>query len=79
MSPDELYTKYADCLYGHITSKVQDKKIAEEIFCRSFVYALRHHKNYDENKLRVFSWLLQIANKEIKKTGILLSAGLYQQ
>ena len=61
----EVYNTYAPLLYGFILAEVRDEQIAERLLRKTFNDAFAGYHSYDERKLRLFSWLRQIAAKHL--------------
>jgi DNA-directed RNA polymerase specialized sigma subunit, sigma24 homolog len=57
----ELYDMYGGALFGTILRIVQQRELAEQVLQDTFVKAWRNGSSYDENKGRLFTWLLNIA------------------
>lgn len=71
-----LYDHYSAALYGIIIRVVQDEKVAEEVLQDAFVKIWNKIEHYDQNKGRLFTWMLNISrnmaidklrSREIKK------------
>lgn len=66
---ESLYTMYKDSLFGVIFNIVKDHDIAEEVLQDVFLKAWNKATTYQQNKGRIFTWLLNIArNSAIDKT-----------
>lgn len=55
------YDKFHAALFGVILKIVLDEALAEEVLQDTFVKAWRHRESYDDNKGRLFTWLVNIA------------------
>ncbi|MFL5739236.1 MAG: RNA polymerase sigma factor [Flavisolibacter sp.] len=72
-----LYEHYAGALYGVIRQIVTEPEMANDVLQESFLNIWRRMESYDENKGRLFTWMLQIArNAAIDK---LRSKGYLQE
>lgn len=66
---ENLYAMYKDSLFGVIFNIVKDHEIAEEVLQDVFLKAWNKASTYQQNKGRIFTWLLNIArNTAIDKT-----------
>jgi len=64
-----LYDNYSEAIYGIIYSIVLDENVAQEVLQDVFIKIWDKSKNYDINKGRFFTWILNIArNKAIDYT-----------
>lgn len=63
---DELYSLYAPLLYGYILTEISDETVADHLFAETFVEAFSCMHHYDAEKLRFYSWLRQIAARQMK-------------
>lgn len=64
-----LYDNYSEALYGIIYSIVLNEDVAQEVLQDVFIKIWDNAKNYDINKGRFFTWILNIArNKAIDFT-----------
>jgi RNA polymerase sigma-70 factor (ECF subfamily) len=55
------YDKFSAALFGAILKIVPNNELAEEVLQDVFVKAWRSRDSYDENKGRLFTWLINIA------------------
>jgi len=62
-----LYKKYAAAIYGVVLNKVKDQQIAENLLEKIFLDVWSLIAVYDESKLKIFSWLNQIAQNQINR------------
>src|SRR5665213_178787 len=63
-----LYDHYSAALYGVILRIVIEKETAEDVLQDSFVKIWNNFSNYDANKGRLYTWLLNVArNSAIDK------------
>ena len=56
-----LYNNYSPALYGIINQIVPDKDIAADVLQEVFINIWKKISFYDENKGRLFTWMLNIA------------------
>jgi RNA polymerase sigma factor (sigma-70 family) len=64
-----LYDHYSAALYGVIKQIVDDGELSSDVLQEAFVNIWRRMESYDENKGRLFTWMLNIArNAAIDKT-----------
>lgn len=56
-----LYDAYNGALFGVVLRIVQQRELAEQVLQDTFVKAWRNGASYDEQKGRLFTWLLNIA------------------
>jgi RNA polymerase sigma factor (sigma-70 family) len=64
-----LYDHYSAALYGVIKQIVDDGELSSDVLQEAFVNIWRRMDSYDENKGRLFTWMLNIArNAAIDKT-----------
>ncbi len=64
-----LYEKYGTALLGVIYNIVKDQQIAEDILQSSFLKIWKNAKDYNPQKGRLFTWMLNIArNNAIDQT-----------
>jgi len=56
-----LYNNYSSALYGIINQIVPDKDIAADVLQDVFINIWKKISFYDENKGRLFTWMLNIA------------------
>jgi RNA polymerase sigma-70 factor (ECF subfamily) len=64
-----LYDHYSGALYGVIRQIVADAELSNDVLQETFVNIWRRMDSYDENKGRLFTWMLNIArNAAIDKT-----------
>ena len=64
-----LYDRYGAALYGIILRIVKEKELAEDVMQEAFVKMWNNFRDYDENKGRLFTWILNVArNLAIDKT-----------
>ena len=74
-----LYDQYSAALYGVIRQIVAETDIANEVLQESFINIWRRIDTYDENREKLFTWMLQIArNAAIDKIRIKNAAGIKQ-
>jgi RNA polymerase sigma-70 factor (ECF subfamily) len=62
-----LYRKYASLIYGRILSKVANQYQAEQLLEQTFTQAYNTIHDFDIAKIKLFTWLNQIAKKHIDK------------
>jgi len=55
-----LYDNYAAALNGVIYRLVEDKELAEDILQEAFLKIWNNFSNYDSNKGRLFTWMLNL-------------------
>ncbi len=67
VNADYIYTRYSPSLYGYILSVTGNEVVACELLAKCFVYACHHLQYYDNTKLSLFSWLMQIAFKQLRE------------
>ncbi|WP_029283030.1 RNA polymerase sigma factor [Pedobacter sp. R20-19] len=60
-----LYKQYAAAIYGIVRRKVTDEHTAELILEKIFIDVFTSIALYDEAKFKIFTWLHQIANRQI--------------
>lgn len=65
-----LYKQYAPAIYGVIVRKITDEERAKLILDQTFCELWHHFSDYDATKLRIFSWMSQIAIKCIRETTV---------
>ena len=64
-----LYDHYSAALYGIITRIVKEESVAEEVLHDAFLRIWNKIDNYDPDKGRLFTWMLNLArNLAIDKT-----------
>src|SRR6478735_3084785 len=56
-----LYDNYSGALYSVILSILQDKELANDILQEVFIKVWRQIDQYDANKGRLFTWLVNIS------------------
>jgi RNA polymerase sigma-70 factor, ECF subfamily len=56
-----LYDRFSSSLYGVICKIVNDERIAEDIIQEAFVKIWTNASNYNPQKARLFTWILNIA------------------
>jgi len=61
-----LYKQYSAALYGNILRTVKEDARAKYILECTFVEIWNSISLYDETKIKLFTWLNQIAGKHIK-------------
>jgi len=61
-----LYHQYAPALFGVISRSVLEEDAASDILEKTFSAIWKNISEYDETKLRLFTWINQIANRQIK-------------
>lgn len=59
-----LYDTYGPLLYGVILDILQDDLLANDILAKIFIQATKRINEYDPDKMRIFTWLSQIAREE---------------
>ena len=59
-----LYDNYSSALFGIINRIIPDKKIAEEVLQDSFIKIWEKIDTYDENKGRLFTWMLRLCKNQ---------------
>lgn len=57
---DYLYTNYSGALFGVITKLIPQQEIAEDVLQEAFVKIWNNIAQYDANKGRLFTWMLNI-------------------
>ncbi|MFD2288763.1 hypothetical protein GJU39_05610 [Pedobacter petrophilus] len=62
-----LYKKYAAALFGLVLREVGDEPTAEIILEKIFLEVWTSITFFDETKLKIFSWLNQIAINQINR------------
>lgn len=65
-----LYKQYAGAIYGLIIRKVGSEESAKLILDQTFCTVWNNFSDYDATKLRIFSWISQIAMQNIRKTTV---------
>ncbi|GAA4197363.1 hypothetical protein GCM10022289_04480 [Pedobacter jeongneungensis] len=65
-----LYQKYAAAIYGSIIRQVSDEEKAKSILTQTFCEVWQSFASYDETKLRIFTWINQLAVQNIKKATV---------
>lgn len=55
-----LYDNYADNLFGVVLRIVGEPGLAEDVIQESFIKIWKNHSSYDQNKSRIFTWILSI-------------------
>jgi len=64
-----LYEHYSGALYGVIKQIIGEFELSNDVLQETFVNIWRRIESYDENKGRLFTWMLNIArNAAIEKT-----------
>jgi RNA polymerase sigma factor (sigma-70 family) len=64
-----LYEHYSGALYGVIKQIIGELELSNDVLQETFVNIWRRIESYDENKGRLFTWMLNIArNAAIDKT-----------
>jgi RNA polymerase sigma-70 factor, ECF subfamily len=64
-----LYDHYSGALYGVIKQIINDLELSNDVLQETFVNIWRRIDSYDENKGRLFTWMMNIArNAAIDKT-----------
>jgi len=58
---DILYDNYSATLYGVINKIVGSEEIAKDVLQDTFVKIWKNFSNYERNKGRLFTWILNIA------------------
>ena len=56
-----LYDNYSGALYGIIVTIIPDRELANDVLQEVFVKIWRQCNTYDENKGRLFTWMMNIA------------------
>lgn len=62
-----LYKQYSAALYGAIISRVSDREKAKLILECTFCEVWHSFSKYNETKIRIFTWIYQIALQKIKE------------
>lgn len=57
----QLYSQYANALFGIILRTLKDRNIAEEVLQQTMLKAWNNFDSYRENKGTLFTWLTTIA------------------
>ena len=57
---NHLYDSYSGALYGVVIKVLGNREEAVDVLQESFVKIWRNIENYDQNKGRLFTWMLQI-------------------
>lgn len=57
---DYLYDNYSKALFGVVQRIVNDWELAEEVFHDAFIKIYKNIDSYDEQKARLFTWMLNI-------------------
>lgn len=60
-----LYKQYAPALYGKILNQLSDTKLANAVLEQTFIEACNDIAQYNPKKNKLFTWLNQIAKKQI--------------
>lgn len=60
-----LYDLYAKSLFGIISSRINDPENAEKILADVFENAWNSIETYSENNGRLYSWLVEITQKQL--------------
>ncbi len=55
-----LYDNYSKALFGVVLRIVNERELAEEVFHDAFVKIYTNIHSYDEQKARLFTWMLNI-------------------
>ncbi len=55
-----LYDNYSKALFGVVQRIVNERELAEEVFHDAFVKIYTNIHSYDEQKARLFTWMLNI-------------------
>jgi len=64
-----LYEHYSGALYGVIKQIIGELELSNDVLQETFVNIWRRIESYDENKGRLFTWMLNVArNAAIDKT-----------
>jgi len=64
-----LYDHYSPALYGIILRIVKTHELAEEVLQEAFVKIWKNFESFDENKGKLFTWIINIArNSAIDQT-----------
>jgi len=61
MAAEALYDMYSTALYGVIYRIVSNEDLAEDLLQESFVKIWNSFASYDENKGRLFTWMVNVA------------------
>lgn len=56
-----LYDNYSGALYSHILTLISDTDFAADVLQEAFVKIWKQMENYDVQKGRLYTWMLQIA------------------
>ena len=59
-----LYAVYAPLIYGAINRALNDDAKSAEVLERTFLKAWESVAEYDESKLKIYTWLNRIATQE---------------
>jgi len=62
-----LYKRYAPAIYGNIIRSVEEEEKAKLILEKTFYEVWQYFSQFDEGKLRIFTWINQFAVQNIKK------------
>ncbi|GGG96459.1 hypothetical protein GCM10007422_07860 [Pedobacter zeae] len=62
-----LYKKYSPAVYGNIIRSVKEEEKAKLILEKTFCEAWQYFSQFDNTKLRIFTWINQFAVQNIKK------------
>ncbi len=58
-----VYENYSANLYGVISQIVTQEELAKEVLQDTFIKIWKNAKSYDQNKGRIFTWMLNIARR----------------
>ncbi|MBO9672982.1 MAG: hypothetical protein J7577_06035 [Sphingobacteriaceae bacterium] len=62
-----LYKRYSSAIYGNIIRSVREEEKAKLILEKTFFEAWQCFSQFDNSKLRIFTWINQFAVQNIKK------------
>ncbi|WP_293789426.1 sigma factor [uncultured Pedobacter sp.] len=65
-----LYQKYSAAIYGNIIRYVNNEEKAKLILEQTFCEAWRSFPQFDKTKLRIFTWINQLALQTIRKSAL---------
>jgi len=58
-----VYKNYSSNLYGVISQIITQEELAKEVLQDTFIKIWKNAKSYDQNKGRIFTWMLNIARR----------------
>ncbi|MFT3827929.1 MAG: hypothetical protein QM731_28690 [Chitinophagaceae bacterium] len=70
-----LYREYGNMLYGFIYSTINNHEATQTILNHVFEELPKRIHTYDENNLRIYSWLLQLTRKKLGNAVLKSPAG----